>query len=170
MTTRPPAPHVIAEGERAELDAAAAGLAARGLTVVEGAPEEPRADVVVATLVTGPDDVVAAVQAAAAGHRVLVVVPPSSPLRYALWEDLNRLGGVKYRPWRDAGPPLTEEQRRLVELLRGGASVRAAARALYISPRTAHRRLEGIRDALGVETTAEALVRYEAWAGREHGA
>jgi DNA-binding NarL/FixJ family response regulator len=54
---------------------------------------------------------------------------------------------------------LTEEQLRLLDLLRQGVSVREAARRLHISHRTAERRLAEAREALGAATNAEAIMR-----------
>jgi DNA-binding NarL/FixJ family response regulator len=54
---------------------------------------------------------------------------------------------------------LTEEQLRLLSLLRQGVSVRDAARRLHISHRTAERRLAEAREALGAATNAEAVMR-----------
>jgi DNA-binding CsgD family transcriptional regulator len=56
---------------------------------------------------------------------------------------------------------LTEEQRRLLDLLREGVSVRAAARRLHMSRRTAERRLADAREILGAATNAEAVVRSQ---------
>jgi DNA-binding CsgD family transcriptional regulator len=54
---------------------------------------------------------------------------------------------------------LSEDQLRLLDLLREGMSVREAARRLHISHRTAERRLAEAREALGAATNAEAVVR-----------
>ena len=53
---------------------------------------------------------------------------------------------------------LDEQQRRLLNLLAEGFSVAAAARRLYLSRRTADRRLAAARAALGVRSNAEAVV------------
>lgn len=53
--------------------------------------------------------------------------------------------------------PLTTEQRALLELVAGGASVPEAAEQLFLSHRTAERRMAGIRKALGVTSTAAAV-------------
>lgn len=57
---------------------------------------------------------------------------------------------------------LSEEQLRLLDLLRQGESVREAARRLHISCRTAERRLAEAREILGAATNAEAVVRSHA--------
>lgn len=53
---------------------------------------------------------------------------------------------------------LSYEERRLLKFLAAGTSVSEAARKLYISRRTAERRLRAARLALGVRTTTEAVV------------
>jgi DNA-binding CsgD family transcriptional regulator len=52
---------------------------------------------------------------------------------------------------------LDPEQRRLVDLLARGVPLSRAAASLYLSRRSADRRLAAVRRALGVETTAEAV-------------
>jgi len=56
--------------------------------------------------------------------------------------------------------PLTRDQRRVLELLAQGASIADAAERLYLSLRTANRRLAEARSALQVTTTREAVLRY----------
>jgi DNA-binding NarL/FixJ family response regulator len=55
--------------------------------------------------------------------------------------------------------PLDEEQRQLLQLLADGLSLAEAAAFLHLSRRTAERRLTEARGALGVTTTAEAVLR-----------
>jgi hypothetical protein len=71
-------------------------------------------------------------------------------------EDLERLGTLTYL----VAPQtvLPEEQVALLSRLHSGDSLGAAATALHLSRRTADRRLAMARAALGVRTTAEALV------------
>lgn len=72
--------------------------------------------------------------------------------------DLHRLGDVK--PEIEAEAPalaISAEQRELLELVADGASVPEAAAQLYLSARTAERRLAMTRKALGVRSTAEAI-------------
>jgi DNA-binding NarL/FixJ family response regulator len=71
-----------------------------------------------------------------------------------LLEDLRRLGVVEHR--RSNG--LDAQQRRILTLLGEGLSVREAAAQLFISPRTADRRLAAARAALGLGTNYEAVV------------
>jgi DNA-binding CsgD family transcriptional regulator len=66
-------------------------------------------------------------------------------------------GGGAGRP---AVAGLTPQQRELLDLLAGGASIAEAARRLYLSLRTANRRIAAARDALGVATTREAVLAH----------
>jgi DNA-binding NarL/FixJ family response regulator len=54
---------------------------------------------------------------------------------------------------------LDSETRTVLEHVAGGASISEAAARLGISRRTATRRLAAARASLGVDTTAEAVVR-----------
>jgi DNA-binding NarL/FixJ family response regulator len=72
-----------------------------------------------------------------------------------LLEDLARLGDVR---WEEGGPRLDADEVALLGLLRDGLSLGEAAAELHLSRRTADRRLARARAALGVKTTAEALV------------
>jgi DNA-binding NarL/FixJ family response regulator len=74
-------------------------------------------------------------------------------------DDLSRLAlaPVPGRGQAPAALPLTPEQRALLELVARGASVPEAAEALFLSHRTAERRMAGIRKALGVPSTAAAV-------------
>jgi DNA-binding CsgD family transcriptional regulator len=62
--------------------------------------------------------------------------------------------------------PLRSDQRRLLELLAEGMTVEEAARRVFISRRTADRRLAEARIALGVRTTTEAVARLLRLVGR----
>ena len=57
----------------------------------------------------------------------------------------------------DAAAALTADQRSLLMLLAEGLSVAEAAQRMFLSLRTAERRLSAARKALGVATTAEAI-------------
>jgi DNA-binding CsgD family transcriptional regulator len=58
--------------------------------------------------------------------------------------------------------PLSAEQRALLELVAEGASVPEAAEQLFLSKRTAERRMASIRTALGVASTAAAVAQLRA--------
>ena len=110
--------------------------------------------------VTDPDAASTAVLAAVAGAGLIVRVTASSDVADRLLDDLRRLGPVDHRFGEPTRARLTAEQRALLDLLADGATLGAAAGKLSLSRRTADRRLAGARLALGVETTAEALVSY----------
>ncbi len=55
---------------------------------------------------------------------------------------------------------LSDEQRALLDLLAEGHSIAQAARRLYLSLRTANRRVAQARAVLGVATTREAVLAY----------
>ena len=98
----------------------------------------------------------AALLAAAHGAAVIATVDPGTPAAARLHEDLRRIGPVELRRHPVPGPVLSDEQRRLLELLGGGSTLDEAARAVHVSRRTAVRRVAEARRALGVATTAEA--------------
>jgi DNA-binding NarL/FixJ family response regulator len=102
-----------------------------------------------------------AVLRAAEGHRVLIAIDGPGDLADSLYRDLRRLGGVETRaaaasPDAVLSPPALAV---LAELARG-RSLGEAAQALHLSRRTADRRLADARRALGVNTTAEAVLAY----------
>jgi DNA-binding CsgD family transcriptional regulator len=105
-------------------------------------------------------DAKAALLAVLGGAGIVAVLPDDAALSASFFEDLRHLGQVDV-----AGEPrqtqlerLDEEQRRLLNLLAEGFSVTAASRRLYLSRRTADRRLAAARAALGVRSNAEAVV------------
>lgn len=73
--------------------------------------------------------------------------------------DLHRLGEVRTEPSRRSRPslPLNDDQRSLLHLVAHGSTVPEAAATLFLSPRTAERRLATARKALGVRSTAQAI-------------
>jgi len=131
------------------------------------------------------DDVVAALRAARRGVRLAVAVEPGVADR--VLDALGGPGEARYFAGKDgdevadltplSGRPevvdqtsvvdltqaaelvadLTQDQRDLLMLLAAGWSVPEGAQRLYLSLRTAERRLAGARKALGVTTTAEAV-------------
>ena len=123
-----------------------------------------------ATIVTA-DDALRALVAAGRGAGLILAIGAS--LEAADVElfirDLEKLGPVRREPAGPGGPPssssgvtgrigsLTADQRQLLGALAGGASIPVAARELFISVRTAERRVGEARKVLGVRTTAEAV-------------
>jgi DNA-binding NarL/FixJ family response regulator len=153
MTARPP---LILAADSTLGDEIARELVASGLRVVHdtaGATAERVAVLVDATTLAGAR---AAVLAAANGAAVIAIVDPNAPAAARLHEDLRRIGPVEVRRRPAPGPVLTDQQRRLLELLAGGSTLDEAALSVHVSRRTAVRRLAEARRALGVLTTAEA--------------
>jgi DNA-binding CsgD family transcriptional regulator/tetratricopeptide (TPR) repeat protein len=108
----------------------------------------------------GGEDAARAVAAAARGAAVAIGADIGAEAVLArLAEDLGRIGPVDWRL--GAGDPLRSldpVQRSALELLADGASVGETARTLGYAPRTVNRKLAAARAALGVETTAEAVL------------
>lgn len=106
-----------------------------------------------------------ALLAAARGAGLLLWLDDAldAEIRSRFLSDLARLGPVRTDEV-DAGPApiLTLEQRELLALVAEGASIPDAAAQLYVSVRTAERRMAQARAALGVRTTAAAAVAFQA--------
>jgi hypothetical protein len=86
---------------------------------------------------------------------VRVTEPMSGPTTARFVDELHRAAGPGQRQPRT--DQLTEDHRRLLTALAGGATVAAAAEAAGLAPRTASRRLTEARRILGCATTAEAV-------------
>lgn len=120
-----------------------------------------------AGVIAGASAAEAALLAAVRGAGLLVAIDTSLARRpsEAFVRDLAKVG-----PLRLEAPPapraptaaLTADQHQLLTALVAGASVPDAARTLFISLRTAERRLAEARRALGVRTTAEAVMAIAA--------
>jgi DNA-binding NarL/FixJ family response regulator len=125
------------------------------------------AHVVCTGRVETPEDAHAALLAAARGAGVVAVAGCEPRLLERFFEDLQRFGRVELRTDQAPEPPdpLGCEERRLLELLARGVTLGEAAKRLHISRRTADRRLAAARTALGVRTTAEAVVALGGEAG-----
>ena len=155
-------PRIVVE-PAGDLDAVGRELVRAGWRRVPGGrlPDEPwdvSADrlVVVADLASEAE-AQAALLAAVRGAALAVRVDRRQPWAAAFLADLDRLG--------DSAAPaatvqLTDEQRQLLDLLSHGTSIAEAARRLFLSLRTANRRVAEARDALGVATTREAVLAY----------
>jgi DNA-binding NarL/FixJ family response regulator len=108
-----------------------------------------------------PSQCAAVLEAVRRGVAVVVrVVEPLSVRTGARFVDeLHRAAGTVPGAAAAGGTErLTDDQRRLLEALAGGATLTAAAEALGMSPRTASRRLTEAREVLRCATTAEAVV------------
>ena len=176
------APHLLVAAPQL-VRATAAALRSDGWTVLEGfsLPDEPwdvsAGRVVCCGPVSSPADAGAALLCAARGARLVVAV--TEALLPSVYDDLRRSGGVEYAAaasagtgaagTRAAGTPtaglLTDDQVVLLTLLAAGHSLTESAQQLFLSQRTAERRLAAARDALGAASTAEALVRFSAGPG-----
>ena len=123
------------------------------------APPDPARLVCVGRVKTSRD-AKAALLAVLGGAGIVAVLPDDTALSASFFEDLRRLGQVEVaeEPGQTQLDRLDEQQRRLLNLLAEGFSVAAAARRLYLSRRTADRRLAAARAALGVRSNAEAVV------------
>lgn len=165
------APFVVL-GDAAAVDAAGVQLRRSGHDCRSGfdvpAPfsTAPAARVVCTGAVDGPDTARAALLAAAQGASVIVWIDEGTVddgLRRRFLSDLARLGPVTSGEVGDGPEPvLTAEQRELLECVADGASIPEAAAQLFVSVRTAERRMAQVRAALGVRTTAAAAVAYRA--------
>ena len=159
-------PLVLAESAAAA-GAAVAALRRDGWTPVDvGAlPAEPwdlsGLQLLVAGSIGSADERAAVLVAAARGAGVVALTPRDRAELATFFDELARLGHVELaRDGRAAA--LTHEQRRILELLAAGDTVREAADRLSLSRRTAHRRLAEARAVLGVGTTAEAMLVFRA--------
>ncbi len=102
-------------------------------------------------------DVVSAVTALSRGTGLAVSLALTGDLRFRLLEDLHQLGTIT-EPTSAEDGGLGPDHRLLLDALIEGDTVTGAARRLNMSRRTAGRRLLEIRAALGVDSTAEAII------------
>ena len=103
-------------------------------------------------------DARAALLGAVRGAGLAVQLDRTRPWAAAFLADLAKLDDPAPVP--ATADPLTTEQRQILDLLAGGASIAQAARRLFVSLRTANRRLAAARAALGVTTTRAAVLAY----------
>jgi DNA-binding CsgD family transcriptional regulator len=105
-------------------------------------------------------DAVLALRAAVSGAGILAITRIPRETTDRLIDDLRRIGAVEHVT-ADVAPLLApdEDQRRLLCLLADGHTLGEAAAALGLARRTADRRLDAARRALGAERTADALAR-----------
>lgn len=114
-------------------------------------------DVVFAGAVESDHDATSVLRLLARGATVVVTVDDVRAAAFA--DECARIASVTDARRRAGAPPaLSDDQYRLLELVASGASVAAAAAAVGLSERSAHRRLAAARAALHVRTTAEAIV------------
>ena len=152
-------PLVVIEDSPPAYAGALADVHASGWTLEEGWENASEGEVRVGEIASAAD-AAAALLAVVAGAGLVAHMRAERELVDRFCDDLRRFGPVDYRTASTPrGPRLTSEQRRLVDLLAEGLTLGEAARRLNLSRRTADRRLAEARGALGVETTAELLVR-----------
>lgn len=159
--TRPP--FVVIEAANPAVDAhlrrALEAALAGGRRPVDGWLA-PRGHVVCHGVVASDADAVQALRAAVGGAAVVIVARTSRETVDRLVDDLRRLGPVEHVTADVAPPPTVDDaQRRLLRLLADGWTLGDAAAELGLSRRTADRRLDAARRALGAERTADALAR-----------
>jgi DNA-binding NarL/FixJ family response regulator len=115
-------------------------------------------DAVIVTATVSDDESAAAVlKAIQRGARVELRILLVEPFRSEFIDQLRRLADIQT----DAPSALSDEHRALLDHLRQGGSLTAAARALHVSRRTVDRRLAEIKSIMRVATTAEALAVRE---------
>lgn len=120
----------------------------------------PRGRIVCHGAVASDADAVLALRAAVAGAGVVILAETPRQTTDRLIDDLRRLGPVDHVTADAPGPAeLADERRRLLRLLADGWTLGEAAVELGLSRRTADRRLDAARRALGTETTAEAVAQ-----------
>lgn len=170
MTPAVPSSPLVVLPDAAEVGAVAVRLRRNGHTVQTGFDLDGPFDVSERRVICSGEistvaDARAALLAAARGAGLLVAVgaEAGADLEQRFLEDLGRVGELRVEAAEPepSGPSLTTEQRQLLDLLAEGASIPAAAAELFISVRTAERRMAQIRSALGVRTTAAAVLAVQ---------
>lgn len=127
-------------------------------------PPAERTGLVLVGVVADATDASEAMLAAIIGIGLVVHGRASREVLDRLCDDLRRLGRVDHRPGGERRVPRFDEfDSALLGLLAAGLSVRATAAKLYVSRRTADRRLADVRARLGVDSTAEALLAFRAF-------
>ncbi len=162
MTAMPPV--LVCDGP-ANLPRAAAMLAGSGWTVRLGfaLPDEPW-DLTTRRwacqdVVGDCDGAEAATWALVRGCGLIVAVTAQAPADFLM--DVARGGSVEQFPATHvAGHGLDTNVAALLAALADGQSMQQAAAQLFLSERTAQRRLASARAALGVRTTREAVVAW----------
>jgi DNA-binding CsgD family transcriptional regulator len=132
-------------------------------------PEEPwdlgaARHLAVASIETA-ESAAAALLLAVRGAGLVVFLDPDAPWAGGFLADLDRIDTpapdiIDAGAGAGAAIPLSDEQCALLDLLAAGASIASAAASLYVSLRTANRRIAEARKALGAASTSEAVVAY----------
>jgi len=156
--TRPPA--FVVDGDPVR----AAAEAFPGWTVMTGdLPVEPfdlsSANAVWAVTVAAPADAATLLLAAARGAATTAALHLDDTAAARLLDDLRRVAEVRTQTIRPPAVHLGSEHIELLRAIARGCSLEEAACRLYVSRRTAARRLAEARDALDAPTTVEAVSR-----------
>jgi DNA-binding CsgD family transcriptional regulator len=166
-----PPPLIVVEGDPGSVARLQARLRSSGLELVAGFGEPARRTGIVARpgavvrfgVVADPSDAAEALLAAIDGSGLLVDATAEREVVDRLVDDLRRVGPVDHRVGAggpdDPEPGLSPEARAILGLLAEGHSLGEAAAILGLSRRTADRRLDAARRALGVTRTTEAIAR-----------
>ncbi len=151
-------PVVVVLDDRDTWRAAVAETRLRGWTVHDDGGAAAPGPTVVAGDVSSSEDAACAVRRVLEGGGLVVLAPGSEGFTHDLCDDLRHLGPLDVRTTPVEEPdPLGVEERRILELLATGMPLARVAEDVGMSRRTIARRLAHIRDALGVDTTAEAI-------------
>lgn len=160
-------PPILVLDDRAVVATTARRLRSSGHRVQDGfaLPPDPfdlaSERLLCAGVVDTADAAGAAVLGAVRGCGLLVSVAADDPVRERFLRDVAKVGPVTMRVAAPgaaaASAALTVDQRELLAALGAGATIPEAARELFISVRTAERRVGEARKVLGVRTTAEAV-------------
>lgn len=157
-------------GDTLEVARLVAEAAGRRVVTGWGLPARPwdlrGSGIVVQGVLGASDDDAALVDAVVRGAAAIVGVDESRPVPVRLLDALRRSAPVL--DWRTCPVMgLDTTQARLLLALAKGRSTRDAASDMYLSLRTAHRRMAAARDALGVPSTnaaaAELAKAVRAW-------
>lgn len=158
-------PPAVICSDAAQLGDAAPTLAARGWSLREGfgLPDEPwdlgSRRWACWGVVDDADSAAAATWVVVRGCAIVAAVGPESPRTFLA--DLARCSAVEHYATSVDDSGLDANERALLAALAEGLSVHQAAEQLFLSIRTAQRRLASARRRLDVRTTREAVV---AWA------
>ena len=143
---------------------AAGSLTAAGWVVRTGfvLPDEPwdlaRRKWACQGTVAGDSGAQAATWALVRGCALIVAIDPGGPPDFL--DDLRRAGRLEQFSVDVATAALSPVEQALLTALAEGQSIQQAAAALYLSDRTAQRRIASARAALNVRTTREAVVAW----------
>jgi DNA-binding NarL/FixJ family response regulator len=125
--------------------------------LIDVVPDAPFAlgGVTVAAIVASEDDAAIVLDAVLRGASAIIDMRLDAVAEARFLDQLGRIADVR----RGLGQLAETEDYRLLDLLKQGLSLGAAAGRLGMSRRTADRRMATLRSTLGVTTNAEAVAR-----------